>query len=177
MTCPYCNPPHPDDDKPLPQNDNPQPPDRRSALRARLLPSTDVGVRADFTADLDSIADDFEAETASRGKKANWLCPSLTQWATSMDGVILPSIGESQLRAELIRRHCPLWLAKSLAAGILTFLLKLRAAKSGKSSVSLVMRLFAVWVCPMQDRCPSYQEDVFKLAFEGILAKAEAPTE
>jgi predicted benzoate:H+ symporter BenE len=94
-----------------------------------------------------------------------------------MDGVILPSVGESHVRRELMRRHCPLWLAKTLAAGILTFLPKLKAAKSGKSSVSLVLRLFAVWVCPIQDRCPSYKEDVFRLAFEGILAKAEAPTE
>ena len=170
LTCPYCNPPHP-------ENDNPQPPDRRSALRARLLPSADVGIRTDFITDLDSLADDLETETASRGKKSNWLCPSLTDWANTMDGVILPSVGESQLRCELMRRHCPLWLAKSLTAGILAFLPRLAAAKPRKSSVSLVMRLFAVWVCPLQERCPSYEEDIFRLVFEGILAKAEVPTE
>ena len=159
LTCPYCNPP--------------QLHDRRSALRARLLPSTDERVRTGFIAHLDSLSDNLETDAASRGKKANWLCPSLTGWANNLEGSIFASFNESQLRAELIRRHCPLWLARTVVAGTFQLQPELAAAIPGKSSISLIMRLFAVWVCPIQDRCVSYQENIFKLTFEGIVAQPE----
>jgi len=139
-------------------------------LRARLLPSADKGLRAEVTAGLDSLADNLEIETASRGKKSNWLCPSLTGWANGLEGSVFVSLTESQFRAELIRHHCPLWLAKLLAVDTFQLLPAMKAAIGKKSSISLIVRLFAVWACPIQERCVSYRENIFKLTFEGILA-------
>jgi len=151
--------------------------DRRTKLREHLLPTADARPRARLTTDLDSFADELESETASRGKKANWLCPSLTDWANHLEGSIFASLTESQLRAELIRRHCPLWLAKSLAAGTFELLPKLASVIGRKASVSVVLRLLAVWVCPIQDACTPYQENIFKLTFESILAKSDPDTQ
>jgi len=198
LTCPYCNPtPHDHVDDPPsqpaagtdPQNQldpapqpapvrrqKRQPLDRRSKLRKSILATVAAHTRTAIVADLDSMADDYEADTASRGKKANWLCPALTVWSNGLEGTIFNGLTETQLRAELIRRYCPLWLAKPLASGITGFLPKLTDAIGSKASISVVLRLLAVWACPTQNGCTSYRENIFKLTFEQILAKQDLET-
>jgi len=141
-------------------------------LHQLFLPRADTRLRQGVTHDLDSIADQCVSLAAARGRPPHWLCPALTGWADSLDGTIFADLDEPRLKAELIRRHCPLWLAQSLSPSITLLLPKLTAAIGHQGSISLIVHMLAVWVCPVQAMCPSYYENMFRLTYEGFMAKA-----